>query len=74
MLHAHKIIIVKLYITGLKSVEGTKWICYTCDANLKKKLSCPVVQKPIKKMDFPKKIDTTRREANFTTYPIHANL
>ena len=45
--------IVKLCVTGLKSVEGTEQICSTCDTNLKKGklLSCSKVNK----MSFPKK-------------------
>ena len=40
-------------VTGLKSVEGTEWICSTCNASLNKG-KLPSVSKA-KKMSFPKK-------------------
>ena len=47
--------IVKLCVTGLKSVEGSEWICSSCDANLKKG-KLPSVSKAYK-MSFPKKLE-----------------
>ena len=47
--------LAKLCATGLKSVEGTEWICSTCDVNLKiEKL--PSISKA-NKMTFPKKTE-----------------